>query len=160
MGFFFFRIFTSHVNLNKNAQNLAPVSNTGLMLGCLIHLGSYRMNRKDPREVWKAISPAVQYFIFYSPSWYLETAAWMSANNFNMIFSLRKNVTIYQQLKQSKYCKKFFAGPSCEKINYFFVCFIFSFCLLFSLCRNEKIMFLFTKLCKENDRNTSVTWCS
>lgn len=130
----FFAIFTSPlVNLSNSVQNLASVSHTGLMFGCLIQLWSYRMNSKEPREVWKAIPPAVQPFFFFPPSQYLETAALITANNLDLIFGLSKNVIIDQQLEQSKYYRKFFAGPGCKKIHEFFACFIFSFCLLFSL---------------------------
>lgn len=85
-------------------------------------------------------------FFFFPPRQYLETAALITANNLDLIFGLSKNVIIDQQLEQSKYYRKFFAGPSCKNIHDFFVCLIFSFCLLFSLCPNKKMMLLFTKI--------------
>lgn len=136
-GFFwYFCISTSLVNLNTSVQNLAPVSNMGWMLSCLLHLWSHRMNSKNPREVGRNSSSST--FFFSSPSRYLETAALITANNLGLIFSLSNNVMIYQQLEQNKYCKKFFCWSKLQD-PWFFLFVYFLFLPLFSLCHNKNI---------------------
>lgn len=126
-GVYFFLIFSSLlVSLNNSGQNLASSSDAGWMLGFFLHLWSYWMSSQEPREVWRNSSSSSTLFFFWSCRC-LEPAALITANNLGLIFSLSKNVMVYQQLEQSKYCKKFYAGPSCKKIHDFFL-FIFSFC--------------------------------
>lgn len=45
---------------------------------------------------FEGIPPAVHFFFFFSLSGYLETAALITANNLDLIFSLSKNVMAYQ----------------------------------------------------------------
>lgn len=119
----FFCLSSPVVNLNRSVFKLKV---TAGLINPVVELGNELQTGKFESQF------SQQYDL--SPNGYLKAAALIrTASNLDLIFSLSKNVIMYQQLDQSKYCKKLFTSPSCKKIHsYYYYFYLFMGLFIFS----------------------------